>query len=342
MRGEKMHRSLKRVLDDLSSGKTLDISQAEQAFEIIMSGQAQNSQIGAFLMALKMRGETIDEITGAVLAMRSKVNKVIAPDKAIDIVGTGGDKSGTFNISTAAAFVVAGCGIPVAKHGNRAQSSKTGTADVLIKLGVNIDSSIITIERSIKEAGIGFMMAPNHHPAMRFVGNVRVELGTPTIFNLLGPLLNPAAVKRQSTGVFHRKWIKPMAESLNNLGSEMAWVVHGSDGLDELTTTGVTYVAELKNGFVKTFQVTPEDAGLPISKPEDLKGGDAEKNANALKALLEGRSGAYRDIVLLNAASALYISGKASSLKDGVKQARHCIDQGKAKQALNRLIKITN
>jgi len=334
--------NLKPILEKLATGHFLDAAEAKESFKIIMSGEAEEAQIGAFLMALKMHEETIEEITGAVSVMRAKALKVTAPIGAIDIVGTGGDKSGTYNISTAAALVTAGCGVPVAKHGNRALSSKTGTADVLSFIGVNLDAEVSVIERCIKEAGIGFMMAPRHHSAMRFVASSRLSLGIPTIFNILGPLSNPAGVKRQSTGVFDRKWVEPMAHTLKNLGSEAAWVVHGADGLDEMSTTGPTFVAELKNGKIKTFEIMPGDAGLPLSRVELLKGGDVEVNAKALLSLLDGKIGPYRDIVLLNSASALCVSGRASSLKDGVDQAMRSIDQGEAKTALNNLIKISN
>jgi len=293
-----MSDALKPVLAKVADGNTLGADEAEAAFDIIMSGDATDAQIGAFLMALRVRGETVDEITGAVRTMRAKALAVKAPDGAIDVVGTGGDGSGTYNISTAAAIVVAACGVPVAKHGNRALSSKSGAADVLAALGVNLDADMALVERSISEAGIGFLMAPRHHSAMKYVGPARVEMGTRTIFNLLGPLSNPAGVKRQFTGVFARDWIEPLANVLKNLGCEAAWVVHGSDGLDEMTTTGPTYVAELKNGKVKTFEVTPEDAGLPTARPADLKGADAQHNADALTAVLDGAEGAYRDVVL--------------------------------------------
>ena len=335
-------KDMKPLLAKVAGGDTLEAGEAEAAFDIIMSGDATPAQIGAFLMALRVRGETVEEITGAVSIMRAKALKVTAPADAIDVVGTGGDASGTFNISTSAALVVAACGVPVAKHGNRALSSKSGAADVLMALGVNIDADMALVERSIREAGIGFLMAPRHHSAMRHVAGPRAELGTRTIFNLLGPLSNPAGVTRQFTGVFARQWIGPMAQVLANLGCERAWVVHGSDGLDEMTTTGVSYVAELKDGKIDIFEVTPEDAGLPRATPQDLKGGTPEDNAKALTALLDGAPGPYRDVVLYNGAGALVVAGKAKTLTDGVALAADAIDTGRAKATLEKLIAITN
>jgi anthranilate phosphoribosyltransferase len=329
---------LKAFLNLVATGKPLTASQAEQAFEIIMTGNATPSQMGGFLMALRVRGETVNEITGAVRAMRGKMTRIDAPPDAIDTCGTGGDASGTWNISTAAAIVVAACGVPVAKHGNRGLSSKSGAADVLAALGVNIDADMALVRQSLWDNKICFMMAPRHHAAMRHVGPTRVELGTRTIFNLMGPLSNPAGAKRQLTGVFSRDWMVPMAEVLGKLGSERAWVVHGSDGLDELTTTGPSFVAELLNGKVKSFEVTPEHAGLPYASQADLKGGDPATNAAALSALMDGQNGAYRDIVLFNSAAALLIAGKAKDLKDGVAQAGDAIDSGLARRVLQKLI----
>ena len=333
---------MKPLLAKVAGGEALNAGEAEAAFDIIMSGDATPAQIGAFLMALRVRGETVDEITGAVTIMRAKALKVTAPADAIDVVGTGGDASGTFNISTGAALVVAACGVPVAKHGNRALSSKSGAADVLVALGVDIEADMALVERSIREAGIGFLMAPRHHSAMRHVAGPRAELGTRTIFNLLGPLSNPAGVTRQFTGAFARQWIEPMAQVLGNLGSERAWVVHGSDGLDEMTTTGPSYVAELKDGKIATFEVTPEDAGVARATPEDLKGGTPEDNAKALTAVLDGAPGPYRDVVLYNAAGALLVAGKAKTLTEGVALAANAIDVGRAKATLETLITITN
>jgi anthranilate phosphoribosyltransferase len=334
--------NLKPVLARVADGATLSTEEAERAFDIIMSGEAQESQIGAFLMALRLRGETVDEITGAVRTMRAKAARIEAPDDAIDIVGTGGDGAGTYNISTGAAIVVAGCGVPIAKHGNKAMSSKTGTADVLTTLGVNLDADFSLIEQSVREAGIGFMLAPRHHSAMRFVGPVRAAIGVRTIFNILGPLANPAGVKRQFSGVFAKEWVEPMAHSLNNLGTEAAWVVHGLDGLDELTTTAPSFVAELKDGKVTTFEVTPEQAGLPLADPAHLKGGDGAVNAQAIRELLDGKTSAYRDVVLFNASAALIVAGKADNLKEGVELAAAAIDNGRAKASFDKLVKITN
>src|SRR6187455_1613468 len=280
---------LKSIIGKVATGATLSRDEAASAFDSMMSGEATPSQMGGLLMALRVRGETVDEITGAVTTMRSKMLGVKAPPGAVDVVGTGGDASGSFNISTCAAFIVAGAGVPVAKHGNRALSSKSGAADVLQALGVKIDLNAAQVGACIKQAGIGFMFAPAHHPAMKNVGPTRVELGTRTIFNLLGPLSNPAGVKRQMVGVFSRQWLEPLALVLKNLGSESAWVVHGSDGLDEITLSGPTFVAALENGNIRTFEVTPEDAGLPRAGGDALKGGDAEANAAALREVLEGR-----------------------------------------------------
>jgi anthranilate phosphoribosyltransferase len=293
-------------------------------------------------MALRVRGETVEEITGAVRAMRAKMTRIEAPAGAIDTCGTGGDAAGTWNISTGAAIVVAACGVPVAKHGNRGLSSKSGAADVLGVLGVNIDADMALVKQALWDANICFMMAPRHHSAMRHVGPTRVELGTRTIFNLMGPLSNPAGAKRQLTGVFSRAWIGPMAEVLGKLGAERAWVVHGSDGIDELTTTGPSYLAEWKDGRVTTSEVTPEEAGLPRATATALKGGDPATNALAVNALLDGHPGAYRDIVLYNSAAALLVAGKAATLRTGVQMAAEAIDSGKARATLAKLVAITN
>ncbi len=331
----------KALIAHVADGKPLSRAAAEQAFEIIMSGDATPSQMGGFLMALRVRGETVDEIAGAAKVMRAKALSVKAPRGAIDTCGTGGDASGTYNISTGAALVVAAAGVPVAKHGNRALSSKSGSADVLAALGVNIEADMALVEKSINEAGIGFLMAPRHHAAMRHVGPTRVELGTRTIFNLLGPLSNPAGTTRQLIGVFHRQWTEPMAEVLGQLGSEAAWVVHGSDGLDELTTTGASTVSELKDGKVTTFEITPEDTGLKRVDPQELKGGDPATNAKAITEMLNGAPGAYREIVLLNAGAALVVAGKAADIKAGIATAAEMIDSGAALKTLERLIAIT-
>lgn len=333
---------MKALLAQVASGAHLTQAEAHEAFQIMMAGDSTPAQVGGFLMGLRVRGETVDELTGGAQALRERMLRVSAPAGAIDTCGTGGDASGTFNVSTAAALVVAACGVPVAKHGNRALSSRAGSADVLTALGVAIDAEPALIERAIRGAGIGFMMAPRHHGAMRHVAGARVELGTRTIFNLLGPLANPAGARRQLIGVFAREWIEPLARVLGQLGSERAWVVHGSDGLDELTTTGPSYVAELQGGQVTTFEVTPEQAGLRRARPDDLKGGDATTNADALRALLDGVRGPYRDIVVLNSAAALIVAGQADDLEAGAARAIEAIDGGAARQVLAGLVAITN
>lgn len=331
----------KAVIAKVATGASLTRDEAANAFDAMMSGDATPSQMGALLMGLRVRGETVDEITGAVTTMRAKMLTVAAPPDAVDVVGTGGDGSGSVNVSTCTSFVVAGCGVPVAKHGNRALSSKSGAADVLNALGVKIDITPDHVGRCVAEAGIGFMFAPTHHPAMKNVGPTRVELATRTIFNLLGPLSNPAGVKRQMIGVFSRQWVQPLAQVLKNLGSESIWVVHGSDGLDEITLSGPTAVAELKNGEIKTFEVSPEDAGLPRAPADALKGGDAEANAVALRAVLEGMPGPYRDVALLNAAATLIVAGKAKDLKEGVALGAQSIDSGAAEARLKKLIAVS-
>ncbi|KZK80770.1 Anthranilate phosphoribosyltransferase [Pseudovibrio sp. Ad46] len=334
--------NLKNLIGIVADGNTLDRSQAREAFEIIMSGAATPAQIGGFLMALRLRGETIDEISAAVETMRAKMIPVKAPDHAIDIVGTGGDASGSYNISTCTAIVVAGCGVTVAKHGNRSLSSKSGSAEALAELGINLDLDANGISHCIHEAGIGFMFAPNHHKAMRHVGPARIELGTRTIFNLLGPLANPAGAKRQMTGVFAQQWVEPLANTLQEMGTEKAWIVNGSDGMDEITTTGTTFVAELKNGNINTFTVSPEEAGLPLAKTEDLKGGDPKENAQALREVLQGAKNAYRDIVLLNSAASLIVADKVSTLTEGVQMAAQAIDQGAALSRLDKLVEASD
>jgi len=330
------------LIAKVATGAPLTRDEAALAFDRMMSGEATPSQMGALLIGLRVRGETVDEITGAVTTMRAKMLKVAAPAEAVDIVGTGGDASGSYNISTCAAFIAAGAGIPVAKHGNRALSSKSGSADVLGALGVMIDLNPAQVGRCIREAGIGFMFAPAHHPAMKNVGPTRVELGTRTIFNLLGPLSNPAGVKRQMIGVFSRQWIEPMAHVLKNLGADAIWVVHGSDGLDEITTTGPTAVAALENGKVRTFEINPADVGLKPASADDLRGGDATRNAEALLDVLNGAKTAFRDIAVLNAAAAIVVSGKARDLQDGVEQAARAVDSGAAKARLDKLIAVSN
>jgi anthranilate phosphoribosyltransferase len=333
---------IKPILGKIATGAALTREEAARVFERMMAGEATPSQMGGLLMALRVRGETVEEITGAVSAMRARMLRVDAPADAVDVVGTGGDASGSFNISTCAAFVVAGAGVPVAKHGNRALSSKSGAADVLTALGVNIDITAEQVGRCIREAGIGFMFAPAHHPAMKNVGPTRVELGTRTIFNLLGPLSNPAGVKRQMVGVFSRHWLEPLAQVLKNLGAESVWVVHGSDGLDEITTTGPTSVAELKKGEIRSFEISPEQVGLPRVKPDALRGGDADTNAAALAAVLEGKPSPLRDVAVINAAAALVVAGRADDLKAGVALAQQAIDSGSADAALKRLIMVAN
>lgn len=334
--------TFKEFIAKVAEGTPLPVAEAREAFNIILSGEATPSQLGGFLMSLRVRGETVDEVTGAVETMRAKMLPVQAPDDAIDIVGTGGDNSGSYNISTCTALVVAGCGVPVAKHGNRSLSSKSGAAEALAELGVNIDIGPEKISECIGEAGIGFMFAPLHHAAMKHVGPTRIELGTRTIFNLLGPLSNPAGVKRQMLGVFDRRWVDPIAEVLKNLGSEHIWVVHGSDGMDEITTTGPTYVTELKAGEIRSFEISPEEVGLPRVAPADLKGGSPEVNARALREVLGGAKNAYRDVVLFNAAASLLVAGKCDTLTDGVSIAANSIDSGSAADRLERLVATSN
>lgn len=333
---------IKDLLAATASGRTLTEGEAVAAFDLIMSGEATPAQIGAFLMGLRVRGETIDEITGAARTMRAKASTIQAPIGAVDTCGTGGDGIGTHNISTAAAFVVAGAGVPVAKHGNKALSSRSGSADVLAALGVNLDAPINLVEAALNEANICFLLAPRHHAAMRHVAGPRSEIGTRTIFNLLGPLANPAGARRQVMGVFAAHWVEPLAQVLGKLGADHAWVVHGSDGLDEITTTGPSQVAEIKAGTVRTFTVSPEEVGLPRAELADLKGGDAAYNAKALRATLDGAPGPLRDIVVLNAAAALVVGGKATDLAAGVAAAQASIDDGRALARLDQLVKISH
>ncbi|MDU8911476.1 anthranilate phosphoribosyltransferase [Aestuariicoccus sp. MJ-SS9] len=325
-----------------AADRPLTRAEAERAFGILFEGEATPSQIGGLLMALRTRGETVDEFAAAAAVMRAKCNKVQAPEGAMDIVGTGGDGKGTLNISTATAFVVAGAGVPVAKHGNRNLSSKSGAADALTQMGINVMIGAQAVEKALKEVGICFMMAPMHHPAMAHVGPVRAELGTRTIFNILGPLTNPAGVKRQLTGAFSRDLIRPMAETLGALGSEHAWLVHGSDGTDELTITGVSWIAALEtDGAIREAELHPEDAGLPVHPFEAIVGGSPDDNAQAFRALLEGAPSAYRDAVLLNAAAALVVADKAADLREGVAMARESIDSGAAKAKIEALARAT-
>lgn len=332
---------LKSFIAKTADGNSLSRDEARAAFDVMMSGDATPSQIGGFLMALRVRGETVEEIAGAVSVMREKMTRVDAPAGAIDIVGTGGDNSGSYNVSTCASFIAAGAGARVAKHGNRSLSSKSGAAEALAELGVNIDASPAVIARCIREAGLGFMFAPAHHAAMRHVGPSRVELGTRTIFNLLGPLSNPAGVKRQVVGVFAPQWVEPLAEVLKTLGSEHVWVVHG-EGLDEITTAGTTKIAELKDGKITTFELAPEDVGLERVTIEDLKGADPKHNASALREVLDGSRNAYRDIACLNAAAGLLVAGMADDLKEGLERANEAIDNGKAELVATAVARISN
>jgi anthranilate phosphoribosyltransferase len=333
---------LKSIIAKVATGATLSREEAAAAFDRMMSGEATPSQLGGLLMALRVRGETVDEITGAVSAVRAKMLRVKAPGDAVDVVGTGGDGSGSVNVSTCASFIVAGTGVPVAKHGNRALSSRSGAADVLSALGVKIDITPEQVGRCIAEAGIGFMFAPSHHPAWKNVGPTRVELATRTIFNLLGPLANPAGVKRQMVGVFSKQWVLPLAQVLKNLGSEAVWVVHGSDGLDEITLTGPTFVAALDGGAIRSFEVSPEDVGLKRVAGEALKGGNAAANAVALQSVLDGRPSPYRDVALINAAAALIVAGRAKDLKEGMTLGIQSIDSGAAAQRLTQLVAVSN
>ncbi|TRL41918.1 anthranilate phosphoribosyltransferase [Rhizobium straminoryzae] len=332
---------LKPFIAKVANGEALSREDARAAFDILMSGEATPSQIGGFLMALRVRGETVEEIAGAVSTMRSKMLPVAAPSDVIDIVGTGGDGLGTYNISTLAAIIVAGAGVRVAKHGNRALSSKSGTADALTALGVKLDIPPALISRCIEEAGIGFMFAQVHHAAMRHVGPSRVELGTRTIFNLLGPLSNPAGARRQLLGVFSPRWLQPIAEVMRDLGSESLWVVHGQ-GMDEIATTGVTHVTALENGAIRSFDLTPEDFGVARATIEELKGGDGEVNARALRAVLGGARNAYRDIALCNAAASLVVAGRAADVLEGMILATQSLDSGNAAAVLDRLVAVSN
>ena len=316
-------------------------AEAVAAFEVIMSGEATPAQIGGFLMTLRTRGETVDEIAGAATVMRAKAAKVDAPSGAMDIVGTGGDGKGTLNISTATAFVVAGAGVSVAKHGNRALSSRSGAADALTQMGVNVMVEAPVAQRALHETGICFMMAPMHHAAMRHVGPARVELGTRTLFNILGPLTNPAGVKYQLTGAFAPAFLRPMAETLAALGTQAAWLVHGSDGTDEISIAGPTQVVRLSDGDLTEEEVHPEDAGLPVHPFEDILGGTPEANATAFRALMDGQHSAYRDAVLLNSAAALMVIGRVGDLKSGVEIAREALDSGAAKTKIEALARAT-
>jgi anthranilate phosphoribosyltransferase len=329
------------LLAKVGNGETLSVDEAERAFGIMTSGDATPAQMGAFLMALKVRGETAQELAGGARALRAKMHRVKAPAGAIDIVGTGGDHHGTYNVSSCSAFVVAGAGVPVAKHGNRAFTSKSGAADVLAALGIGLDLPIETLELALVEANICFLMAPRHHSAMRNVAGPRVELApNRTIFNLLGPMSNPAMVKRQLVGVFDRRWLKPVAEALGQLGLERALVVHGQDGMDELTTTTKSWAASLEDGKVREIEIAPEEIGVKRARMAELKGGDAAHNAEAIRKVLAGEKNAFRDIVLLNSAAALMVAGKVRDLKEGAALAIQSIDSGHAKAALETLKRI--
>ncbi len=337
-----MEIDIKAVLGRIALGQCLSEAEAEATFNLLMSGDVTPSQMGGLLMGMRVRGETVDEIAGAARAMRAKALSVSAPPGAIDTCGTGGSSKDTHNVSTAAAFVVAGCGVTVAKHGNVARSSKSGSADVLARLGVNLEPDLAKFETCLNDAGIAFMFAQRHHGAMRNVGPTRVELGTATIFNLLGPLANPAGIKRQLMGVYAARWVRPIAEVLARLGSERAWVVHGSDGMDELTTTGPSLVAAVENGETKEFEVDPQALGLARASEADLIGGEAEGNAAAIRQLLDGAAGPLRDIVTLNAGAALVVAGMARELAEGIAMAGKSIDDGRASKSLERLVALTN
>ncbi|HTR86510.1 MAG TPA: anthranilate phosphoribosyltransferase [Reyranella sp.] len=329
------------LLAKVGNGQSLGVDEAERAFDIMTGGDATPAQMGAFLMGLKVRGETADELTGGARALRAKMLAVQAPAGTIDIVGTGGDHHGTYNVSSCSALVVAGAGVPVAKHGNRAFTSKSGAADVLSALGIGLELPIETLEKALAEANICFLMAPRHHSAMRNVNAPRVELApSRTIFNLLGPLSNPARVKRQVVGVFDRRWLKPMAEALGQLGLERALVVHGQDGMDELTTTTTSWAASLENGRVNEIEIAPEEIGVKRATIAELKGADPAHNAEAIKKVLAGERNAFRDIVLLNSAAALMVAGKAKTLKEGAELAAQSIDSGKAAATLGLLQRI--
>jgi anthranilate phosphoribosyltransferase len=334
--------AFKPLIAKVATGAALNRAEATAAFEAMLSGEVTPAQMGGFLMALRTRGESVEEITGAVEAMRAKMLRVKAPKDAVDVVGTGGDNSGSYNVSTLAALIVAACGAPVAKHGNRALSSKSGAADTLGMLGVKIGIAPEAVERCIREAGIGFMMAPTHHAAMRHVGPARVELGTRTIFNLLGPLSNPAGARRQLIGVFSAAWLEPMAEVLRNLGAERVWITHGADGLDEITTAASTQIVELADGVIRSFEITPEEFGLKRAQPAELKGGDAAHNAAALTGVLAGEKNPYRDIAVLNAAGALVVAGRARDLGEGVGEAAKALDSGAARATLAKLVAVSN
>ncbi len=337
-----MMNTFKALIGHIASGETLTQSQSEDAFEQLLSGFVTPVQQAAFLMMLRVRGETLAEITGAVLTLRARMITVDAPSNAIDIVGTGGDHSGSYNVSTLASLIVAACGVPVAKHGNRAASSLSGAADVLMALGFKVGGSPEDISKCIQYIGIGFMFAPAHHASMKHVAEVRKELGERTIFNLIGPLSNPAGVKRQLLGVYDPAWLEPLVRVLQMLGSERVWAVHGAGGLDEISTTGETHVVALEHGVIRSFTITPESVGLERTSLDKLKGGSAEYNANALRDVVLGAKNPYRDIAVLNAAAGLVIADRVSSLEEGVLMAQNALDHGLVNCKLNTLIRITN
>lgn len=333
---------IKQALNKIADGNDLTGEEMRSVMRIIMTGEATPSQIGAFLMGMRIKGETVGEIAAAVSILREQMVPVVAPENAIDIVGTGGDGVGSLNISTATALVVAAAGVPVAKHGNKALSSRSGSSQALEALGVKLDLAPDEIARTISEAGIGFMFAPNHHPAMRHVGPARAEIGVRTLFNLLGPQSNPAGVRRYLLGVYSEQWVEPVAAALLANRAIKAWVVHSSEGLDELSTSGPNFVAQIMDGDLRSFELHPEQVGLSLSDPKDLLGGEPAENAAAIVALFDGAPGAYRDTVLLNAAAGFFVADKVSSIEDGIAMARDSIDSGKAKQTLARLVAASN
>jgi anthranilate phosphoribosyltransferase len=334
--------TINEAIKIVESGKDLNAEQARDVFDMIFKGDAKPEQIASLLMALRNKGEAVSELHGAVLSMRGNMKPVTVPEGAIDIVGTGGDGHGTFNVSTAAALVTAGSGVCVAKHGNRAATSLSGSSDVLNALGINLEAEREILERAAQEVGIVFLFAPRHHPAMKHVAEVRKKLGVRTIFNLLGPMTNPANVRHHLIGVYRYGWAKPMVETLKTLGSRSAWVTHGQDGLDEITVSGETLVTELKTGEISERTIKPQDIGLAVSPLTALKGGDAESNARAILDLLHGKKSAYRDITLMNAGAAIYIAGKTNSYASAINLAAQAIDSGAAREKLAQLIRITN
>lgn len=338
-----MANTIQKYIEKAVCGEHLDATAAENAFQIIMNGGATPAQMAAFLVALRMKGETAEEITAGAKVMRSKAEPFECPEGAVDTCGTGGDARGTLNISTAVAIVVAACGVPVVKHGNRSISSKSGSSDVLSELQANVNASVDTLQNALRECNLAFLMAPRFHKAMRHVAPVRLELGLRTVFNLLGPLSNPAKPPYQVVGVYDRMWLRPMAEALSGLGCKRAWVVHGSDGLDELTTTGESWVAELaEDGSIREFVINPEELALEPATLKDIEGGDPVYNAKRLRELLQGHHDAYRDIVLLNSAAVLHVAGKAKDLPEGIALAAQAIDSRKAKEVLAHFVSITS